>query len=143
MRTLIKLILIMVVGLLAYNFFYGTLEEQEQSRLIVDKAKDLGSDAWNLLKTEREKMQQGKYDDALEELEDLYGTLRQEARELSNTDFTRELEKLTDRRSALEKTLDKGGELTDSAQRELKKLAKDTEDLMHEMEAKSQSGAPR
>jgi hypothetical protein len=143
MRSILKLVLILVVGLLAYNYFYGTTEEKEQSRLIVDKARDLGSEAWNLLKTEREKMRQGKYDDALDQLEDLYGSLREEARELGESDFARELEKLTERRSDLERVLEKGGELSKAAERELDELTADTEDLMNEMEAKSKSGAPR
>ncbi len=143
MRSLLKFGLLLVVGLLAYNYFYGTTAEKRQSQVIVDKAKDLGAEAWNLLKTEREKMEQGKYDDALDQLEDLYGSLRNEVGGLSDSGLMERLENLTKRRSSLERALDKGGELSDSAQDKLDELTADTEDLMNEMEAKSKSAAPR
>ena len=144
MRTVIKLGLLLVVGLLAYNYFYGTVEERKQSERIVDKARDLGSDAWDLLTQEREKMRRGKYDDALEKLEDLYASLRMEVEELSSgkQNFREDLEALDKRRRELERMLTRGGEVERSAQRKLDDLADDTEDLMNEMEEKSQSGAP-
>ena len=144
MRTVIQFALLLVVGLLAYNYFYGTVEERKQSEKIVDKARDLGSDAWDLLTQEREKMRRGKYDDALEKLEDLYGSLRIEVEELSDEeeDFMEDLEALDIRRRELERMVARGGKIGRSAQRELDDLAEDTEDLMNEMEEKSQSGAP-
>ncbi|WP_116105061.1 hypothetical protein [Lewinella sp. IMCC34191] len=143
MRTILKLALFLVIGLLAYNYFYGTIEEKEQSRQIVDKARDLGSEAWNLLKGEREKMRQGKYDDALDKLENLYGSLREEAQDLSDSKLIRDIEDLTERRTDLERALEKGGDLSRAAQEKLDELTADTEELMNEMEAKSKSGAPR
>jgi hypothetical protein len=45
MRTLLKLALLLVIGLLAYNYFLGTPDEREQSRRIVGKARELGAEA--------------------------------------------------------------------------------------------------
>ena len=143
MRTLITLALLLVVGLLAYNYFYGTVSEREQSERIVAKARDLGSEAWDLLQSEQSKLQSGKYDDALDRLEKLYAELEAEAGKLGNRDFGRELDKLTRRRTELDEVVDKGEELSRAARRKLEELTRDTEDLMHEMEAQSQSTAPR
>ena len=144
MRTIIKFAFLLVIGLLAYNYFYGTVEERKQSEMIVDKARDLGSEAWDLLTQEREKMRRGKYDDALQKLEDLYGSLRIEVEELSDEeeDFREDLDILDERRRELERLIERGGKVGRSAQRQLDELAEDTEELMHEMEEKSQSGAP-
>ena len=143
MRGLIKLALFLVVGLLAYNYFYGTAAERRQSERIVDKARDLGNDAWDLLRSEQQKLERGKYDDALDRLEDLYANLQKEVGRFGDRDFARELERLTDRRTALEKVVDRGEELSESAKEKLDELTEDTEELMHEMEAKSKSTAPR
>ena len=105
MRTLVKLAVLLVVSLLAYNYFLGTPEEKAQSREIVGKAKELGSEAWKLLKTERTKMKEGKYDDALNRLESLYVDLRNVAAEAKDSETLRQLEDLSKRRERLQDQL--------------------------------------
>ena len=141
MRTLLKLALLLIVGLLAYNYFLGSPEEKEQSRVIVDKARDLGSEAWKLLRTEREKMREGKYDAALDRLESLYKDLRREAESVRDSDALRKLDELSRRRETLEER-NSERELDAEARQELDELTDETEDLMHEMEAQSQPPAP-
>ncbi len=141
-RTLVKLALLLVLGLLAYNYFLGTPEEKAQSREIVGKAKELASEAWKLLKTERTKMQEGKYDDALNRLESLYVDLRNVAAEAHDSETLQRLEDLSQRRKELQRKLSGQDNLTPANQKKLSELTADTEDLMHEMEAKSQPPAP-
>lgn len=141
-RTLFKVALLLIVGLLGYNYFYGTVEEKEQSRVIVGKVKDLGADAWNLLRSERTKMKEGKYDGALDRLDALYTDLRETAGDLGDSELLRQISELSERRHELEETLGTGDELSRSAQRKLDELTADTEALMHEMETKSQPPAP-
>ena len=141
MRTLLKLALLLIVGLLAYNYFQGSPEEKEQSRVIVDKARDLGSEAWKLLRTEREKLREGKYDAALDRLESLYKDLRREAESVRDSDALRKLDELSRRRETLEER-NSERELDAEARQELDELTDETEDLMHEMEAQSQPPAP-
>ena len=143
-RTLLQIVLLLVVGLIGYNYFFGTAGEKEQSREIVGKVKDLGSDAWNLLKSEREKMRQGKYDDALTKLDALYADLKDRARRVKDSDALDRLRELDARREALQRTIEKDGkELSREARRKLKDLTEETEALMNEMEAESRSGTPR
>ena len=142
LRTLIKLGLFLVVALLAYNYFLGTPEEKAQSRVIVGKAKDLGAEAWKLLKTERTKMKEGKYDDALNRLETLYVDLKNVAAEANDSETLQRLEELGKRRKDLESELRGDDKLTPADQDKLDELTSDTEDLMHEMEAQSQPPAP-
>lgn len=141
-RTLFKFALLIVVGLIGYNYFYGTAEEKEQSRTMIAKVKDLGGEAWSLLLSERVKMREGKYDDALNRLESLYDDLRQKAEKLQDSKFTGRLSKLGERRYEIEEGLSKGEELSSEDQLKLEELTADTEALMHEMEAKSQPDAP-
>ena len=141
-RTLFQLLLLLVVGLIGYNYFYGTDAEQAQSRELVTKVKDLGSDAWNLLRSEREKARAGKYDESLGKLRDLYSELKEQAGEVKDSDILTRLSDLDRRREILESDLGGSDELSRTEQRKLDDLTNDTEALMHEMEAKSQPPAP-
>ncbi len=143
-RTLFKIGLLLVVGLLGYNYFFGDAEEKAQSRELVGKAGELGKDAWNLLVSERQKMREGKYDDALDKLDGLYTSLRGKAKELQDSDALARIQELNERRLELEQALEgDGSELSSAAKRKLDDLAADTEELMNEMETKSQPAAPR
>ncbi len=136
-KTIFKIGLLVVAGLLGYNYFLGDAEEKAQSREIVGKAKDLGKDAWNLLKSERTKMKEGKYDGALEKLEGLYGNLKERAGELADSDVLDRINKLNERRNELEETLKNAdGELSSEGKRKLNDLTAETEELMNEMETK-------
>lgn len=142
-KTLLKLGFVLVVGLLGYNYFFGDVEEKAQSREIVGKVGDLGKDAWNLLKTERQKMKEGKYDDALEKLDGLYANLRGKARDLQDSGLLDRIDELNERRKQLEEAVgEKSGELSTDAKRKLDDLTAETEELMNEMEAKGQPEPP-
>ena len=54
-RSLLKLGLLLVAGILVYNYFFGPVEEKEQSKEIFGKVRDVGKDAWALLRTEKDK----------------------------------------------------------------------------------------
>ncbi|WP_020568361.1 hypothetical protein [Neolewinella persica] len=142
-KTIIKLGLVLVVGLLGYNYFFGNVEEKEQSREIVGKVGDLGKDAWNLLKAERQKMKDGKYDDALEKLDGLYSSLKGKAQDLKDSGILDRLDELDERRKELEGLVgEKGSELSTDAKRKLDDLTAETEVLMNEMEEKSKPALP-
>ncbi len=139
-KTLLKIGIILVAAILGYNYFLGNPEEKAQSREIVGKVGDLGKDAWNLLKSERQKLKEGKYDGALEKLDGLYSNLRDKASELKDAGLLDRIDELNERRKELEQSLNKdAGELSADAKRKLDDLTAETEELMNEMEAQGQS----
>jgi len=142
-KNLLKIGALLVIALLGYNYFLGDETEKAQSREIVGKVGDLGKDAWNLLKSEREKMKDGKYDDALDKLDGLYQSLRGKARELEDSGALDRIKELADRREELEELLNNGDELSADAKRKLNDLTAETEELMNEMEEKGQPSAPQ
>ena len=143
-KFIIKIALVLVVGLVGYNYFFGNEAEKEQSREMVGKVRDLGSDAWNLLRSERSKMKEGKYDDALDKLDNLYGDLRERAERIKDSGALDRLRELDDKRQEIEDALSRDGDkLSRADERKLEDLTAETEDLMHEMEAKGKSDAPR
>ncbi|MCS7036778.1 MAG: hypothetical protein RMJ33_11115 [Saprospiraceae bacterium] len=103
-RFLITIGFFLVVGILVYNRFFGTDAEKEQAKEIFRKTGDLLKDTWNLLRSEKEKLDAGKYDHALEQLGQAYQSLRQGAKYLDEN-MLRRLGELERRKAALEQEL--------------------------------------
>ena len=70
-KLLFRIAIFLVLGILIYNRFFGTPEEKAHSKAIIAEAKALGKASWALLKSEKEKLNQGKYDTALDRIETL------------------------------------------------------------------------
>jgi len=81
-QLLLKVAGLLVVGLLAYNYFFGTPAEKESSAQVFAQVKDLSSSVVNLLKSEKEKFDEGKYNDALARLKTAIGLEREHAESL-------------------------------------------------------------
>lgn len=103
-KTVIRLGVLLLVGVLVYNYFLGTQEEKESSKRIFNEVKDLGEATWSLLKSEKEKFDQGKYDEALSKIEDIFEKVKGEADKLHNEEALQDIrdlqfqqEKLKDR----------------------------------------------
>jgi cytochrome c556 len=104
-RSLIKLGLLLIVGVIVYNFFFGTSEEKEQSRQIFKQVGGVVSSVSQLVRTEREKFDAGKYDNALDKLGGAYRNLRSQA-EFIDQKVLRRLDDLEQRKAALQQELD-------------------------------------
>lgn len=136
---ILKLGAFIVIALLGYNYFFGNEEEKAQSREIVGKAADLGRDAWGLLRSERQKLSEGKYDDALDKLNSLYGELRQTATRLRDSDVLERLGELEKTRQQLEEELATASEEARPAtERKVEELTEATEELMKKIEQEAQ-----
>ncbi|MGB7346110.1 MAG: hypothetical protein WBD20_17970 [Pirellulaceae bacterium] len=83
-KTLFKLIVLFVIGLLAYNFLFGTPEEKETSRKVVAQVSELSASVFDLLKSEKEKYDEGKYDEALFKLKSAIGIQQERATDLGH-----------------------------------------------------------
>jgi hypothetical protein len=105
-RSLLKLGLMLVAGILIYNFFLGTDEEKEQSRKIFGQLKGVAGSAVELVKSEREKFDHGKYDKALDKIGGVYQGLRSKAKFLDEKVLSR-LDDLEKRKADLENDLEK------------------------------------
>ncbi|MEM1328418.1 MAG: hypothetical protein AAGI23_20860 [Bacteroidota bacterium] len=137
-RTAIKVILVLVAGILIYNFFYGTEEEREQSKRIVGEFKEVGVAVKNLLQSEKAKLDEGKYDDALDKMGGLFNKIRDGVERLDPGVQDR-LERLDRKRRDLEDEVHRKNEdeLTnaekDDINAEMEELLQDTERLLDEI----------
>jgi uncharacterized protein YukE len=151
MKSLIQLAVVLIIGILVYNYFYGDEQEQQQSKAIFNEAKDLGASAWNLLKSEKEKLEQGKYDEALGKIGSLIDSLRDKAASLKDSNLMDQASKLEEQRQALEQQLSGEGvqsydNTNAKSEQDTQELRKNWETLIRETEAlmkKLESGTPK
>ncbi len=104
MKALIRLALFIIVAVLVYNYFWGTEEEKASSEKVFQQVKEVGQSIGDLIKNEREKFSEGKYDSAFEKL----GTTYEKAKEKlgENREDRARLEELEKQKKALEKEAD-------------------------------------
>ena len=144
-KSLLRLGLILVVGILIYNYFLGTDSEKATSKKIFSEVRDLGEATWDLLKSEKEKFDQGKYDEALDKIGNLLGSLKSKAEKLEDSGLLDELQGLDRKRKDLQDQLSetevKEYDNTEAAKAEkeaikkaIRELSQKTEEVMNKME---------
>ena len=144
MKSLIKLLFLLIVGILIYNYFLGTREEKASSEKIFKEFSDLGKAVGDLISQEKEKFDQGKYDDALDKINGFINQLKDKTSAASSEikqqirSLEKQKEKLKDQISNLppesdsttnEELLKQNNEL----QREIEKLMKDAEKILQDL----------
>ena len=156
LRSLIKLGLFLIAGILVYNYFFGTVEEKQQSKEIFTDVKNLTKSAVGLLKKEKEKFDEGKYDDAVDKIGGLIDNLKGKAQQLENNrELLEQIADLEQKQRSLGERLHSPGVesygndgqriVADSAERrdiedEWKALVEKTERVMQEMERRAEGG---
>src|SRR5690606_33625195 len=102
---LIKIAIPVIIGILIYNYFFGTREEKETSKAVFSKTKDLTVSVYDMLKSEKHKFDEGKYDKAIEKLNDLYASARANQSEMSPSEKA-QLQRLEDQKRQLQKEIE-------------------------------------
>jgi len=72
MKTLLRLAFIIVIGVLVYNYFFGTAEEKAGSEKVFQQVKEVGKSIGDLIKKEKQNFADGKYDKAFDKIGNLY-----------------------------------------------------------------------
>ena len=88
-RSLFKLAIILVLGILIYNYFFGTNSEQEQSKQVFGQMRSVVVSVGQLMKSEKTKYDAGKYDKVLNKLGETYKAVRAKAKYLDENVLTR------------------------------------------------------
>ena len=153
-RSVIKIGVLLVVGIVAYNYFLGTPEEKAKAKTTISKAKeagkviggaliDLGKDGIALLKEEREKFREGKYDKAVEEVGGLISKIKKQVEGVGGDmlDRVNDLENQRDSiADQIKKAKDSVGEMSAEQKENLKKqfdeLTEKTGEVLKDLEQK-------
>ncbi|MBK9213809.1 MAG: hypothetical protein IPO14_12930 [Saprospiraceae bacterium] len=123
-RFLFKILILLVIGVLAYNYFFGNSEERTQAKAVVSEIKDAGRAVGNLLNTEKTKFDNGKYDKALDKMSMMLQKMKSTSKDASTN---QEISKLEVEKKSIESKLDKL-----STQKNVK--ASEQKDLLTRME---------
>lgn len=137
MGNILKFVIMLVIGILIYNYFFGTQEEKAQSKEIFSEAKDLGKAAWGLLRSEKDKFDDGKYDEATDRVGGLFKSLKNKAQENKDSDALLELKELEKERLDLEKRINALDEYDNSkaAAKEREAIKRDGKEMLDRTEA--------
>jgi hypothetical protein len=147
-RFLFKLVLSLVVLLLVYNYFLGTPEEKSTSKKIFGEVIHLGKSSWDLLRVEKQKLRDGKYDVAMDKVSQLLNGLENAVKQSGDPKISDQYQELTDKRDQLLQLEDASGTLNNTSEtdvkltekekserlRLLKSLLSETELLMNQLE---------
>lgn len=147
-KSVLKLALFLIIGIVAYNYFLGDEQEKEQARNIVQgtgKAIKKGVNVGvGLLKDEYKKFKEGKYDRALDKV----GNLLQDAKQKGGA-MVEDIKEWEDKRQLWQEKKeqlikmidDADGEMTAEQEQEMKdleaegkKLTKQGEELQKKVE---------
>lgn len=142
---LIKIAIVVVLGVLGYNYFFGTTEEKTQSTKVFGQMKDVAVSVGELAKSEKVKYDAGKYDAALDKLAGAYKKAREGAQKVDASLLKRigELEKrragLEAEIASIEKSEGASGEQTERKEKlkeELDQLIADSDAVLKQAEKK-------
>lgn len=81
-RLIVTTAFFLVVGLLGYNYIFGTTQEKEQAQEIFNKSAEVIGAGVGLLKSEYQKFEDGKYDEALDNISNSLSKLKEHGSEL-------------------------------------------------------------
>ena len=104
MKRIISLIVLVVVGLLVYNTYYGSEEDKERGNAVVKESKEAIQSVFDLLKGEKENFDEGKYNDALDKVGSILKDLGDKVGNLGN-EYPGKLKQLEDKKAELEQKL--------------------------------------
>ncbi|MEM9888174.1 MAG: hypothetical protein AAF849_19935 [Bacteroidota bacterium] len=134
----VRTIAFLVVAILIYNFFFGTSEEKETTQKIVREFKDVGVAVKDLLQAEKEKLDEGKYDNALDKIGGLFQKVKNSVEKI-DPDALSKLNRLERKRKELSEELHENDQdqMTDQEKEhmneEMKRLLRETERLLNEI----------
>ncbi|MBP7184762.1 MAG: hypothetical protein KBA06_04580, partial [Saprospiraceae bacterium] len=95
----------LLIGVLGYNYFFGSTEEKESSQRIFQEFKVLGTMVKNLVVSEKQKFDTGKYDVALSKINSISIDLQEKAQRTDNVQLIDKLKDLSTKKQNLENQL--------------------------------------
>lgn len=134
-RFLFRLAVIIIIGLVIYNYFFGNESEKAGSKRILNETKDLFVGIKDLISSEKTKFDAGKYDDALDKIKGVLQKIDRSANKL-NADKKTRLAALQKQHLHLQEEL-KSVENCNSADqaKQKDKIKEEMDQLMKETEA--------
>lgn len=103
MKFLFRVLILGLILVIGYNYFLGSPAEKQQSQEIVSTLEELGKSISDLIKQEKEKYDQGKYDDAVGKIGKLIQSIKEKA---SDIDLKEKLDRITEKKDMLKQKIE-------------------------------------
>jgi len=136
-KAVLRILVVVVIGVLIYNYFLGTPEEKANAKRIFNEVKEVGVAVKDLVKSEKEKFDEGKYDAALDKIGGVFNSLKENSSELSGG-MNEEIDQLEAKRKELSAKLKVQKPESEAEQeafkKELQQLVEDTEKMVNKLE---------
>jgi ElaB/YqjD/DUF883 family membrane-anchored ribosome-binding protein len=104
-RNLLFWSIILITAILVYNRFWGDSSDKERSQKVFGEAKELFHSVADVVKSEKQKVESGRYDQALGNIRNLFEKMRSSADD--NKDVIDQIDVLEEKRKSIEERLDK------------------------------------
>ncbi|MFZ4544357.1 MAG: hypothetical protein ACOYOA_09935 [Saprospiraceae bacterium] len=157
-RQLFFWAILIITCVLVYNRYFGDTAEKEQSKKVFGEAKELFHSVTDVVKSEKQKFESGKYDQAVGNIRNLFGKMRESAED--NKDVLDQIDELEQKRKEIEEKISKIKEMpedknpassknrepsstnkplsrsreTDQLKTDMDNLLKETKELMNKIE---------
>lgn len=134
-KFILKIAVILTIGILVYNYFFGTADEKQNSKEVYSKVKDLTVSVVDLLKNEKDKFEKGKYDQALDQIDNAISVIKEKGKLLSANDQLK-LRTIEQDKEALQREIIATDQLSkQEADKKAKELDKKVIQILHATES--------
>jgi len=134
-KFILKIAVILTIGILVYNYFFGTADEKQNSKEVYSKVKDLTVSVVDLLKNEKDKFEKGKYDQALDQIDNAISAIKEKGKLLSANDQLK-LRTIEQDKEALQREIIATDQLSkQEADKKAKELDKKVIQILHATES--------
>ncbi len=125
-RLIVSFTFFLVIGLLGYNYFFGTEQEKEQAQEIFAKGAGVVGASADLLEAEYGKFKEGKYDKSLQNISNFLSNVKEKGSELivEIDSWEKRKDDWNQKKNDIEKLLDSDSDLKNE---EIKKIIQDLE----------------
>ena len=134
-KFILKIAVILTIGILVYNYFFRTADEKQNSKEVYSKVKDLTVSVVDLLKNEKDKFEKGKYDQALDQIDNAISAIKEKGKLLSANDQLK-LRTIEQDKEALQREIIATDQLSkQEADKKAKELDKKVIQILHATES--------
>jgi len=133
-RKLISLVILVVVGLMGYNMFFGTEEDKARGKAVTKEFKELTGAIGGFLKAEKENYDAGKFEDAMQKLNKAFRNISSKAQEIGGN-LPERVKELEEKKEQLDRLIEtnKNSRIADP-KKENDKIEDEMSDILKELQ---------
>jgi len=105
-KRLFLLVILFVIGWVVYVQFWGSADEKALRQNLFENVKETSKTVGNIIRSSKDKVKEGSFDDALSKIGSSIGSLTEEAKGMGEK-YSTQLESINERKEQLDNLLEK------------------------------------